>query len=446
MRMDLNIAIKNYKIIKQAVLKIDKSLTLIRGQSDNGKTTVFRALKSFIGNDSSIDNITHGQSSFEITINDIVYGRDSQGSFYRIGNNVIRKLSKSPLQDIDDSFPLKLFKIDEDTFFPNLVFQSEIPIFGQLNVYSFFSSLYKSLDIINEKFMVTKKDKADFTVSVNKLTTEVNYIQSEILKDTEGIKAYDPIALKKVIDDYGTYLNLKSNIEKTQQEIKDIQSDLDIYVVYDKYLALNMDYLEKAYLFNSSLINKKNTFTELNNQLSEKSQTRHSLANKIQKAQGLSEISEKIIMKNTFDEYIFSLEKLDNQKIKLNKVSVLAKKANRFKVFTLLSEALSDLTLKSKEIRSQLAGVKKELESFNICPVCNQEIKGELKVDKDLVAKIEGLMGKSADAEKMLKEVDAKISVIKEKLLEFDAEEIRAINEEVLKKEIADIELALEGI
>lgn len=55
--------IKNYQIIKNAELEFRPGLTLLRGRSNNGKSSVFKAFKQLVYNTSGTDYIKHGSAS-----------------------------------------------------------------------------------------------------------------------------------------------------------------------------------------------------------------------------------------------------------------------------------------------------------------------------------------------------------------------------------------------
>jgi hypothetical protein len=486
--VDLNIKIQNYKIIKSVSLSVPDGYTLIRGQSDNGKSSFFSAIRSFISNISSVENIQHGTNSFGVDINGVVYGRDNQGSFYKIGNNLIRKLNKSPLQDIED-FPLKFFKINDDTFYPNFVFQYEVPIFGQMEVYSFFSSLYKSLDVINQKFIDCKKDKADSTESVNKLSVEINYVRGLLLKDEEELKKYDIPKLKQIVsyaDKFDVCINdeneVLSELEKTKQEMK-------IYDIYVPFLEMDLNWLEKKYKqfsldlddkrkYNGLLLSLKDVIGQesvvnfsverlkvipgIKEKVSKKIQYEQLLSDKIsweerdKKIQsvipgvkGVVKLESSLKKKFDYENNQKMLSRYTEVSINLSYSINGIRRANRFRVFSSLTGMLmlleSDISIVSKSIKD----IKDELALFNICPFCGQEIKekeGGFTVDKNLIMKIEGLLSKLPELEKQLVDIKAKKALIEEKLKEFDPAEMEAIDEAIILKEIQDVEKSLEGV
>jgi hypothetical protein len=450
--MDLRVKISNYKILKNLDITIKSPLTLIRGKSDNGKSSFFQAVKSFLSNVSIDDHIQHGQKGFEIQVNDVVYGRDTQSTYYKIGEaEAKRKLNKSSLQDIYPDFPLKYFKIDADTFFPNFVFQGEIPIFGQLDIYAFFSSLYKSLDKINGLFLECKKDKTGLTEDVNKVGVEVNFVRGELLRDQDSIKIYDPVKLKSIVDDDIAYQELRNNIDSKRRDIIALDSDIALFDIYNKYLDLDLTALEETYTKGQMLLQKKAQWQDIVGLRASYALQEIKITDIITGLKGLKPGYLLLQKKQQFEDCKAQFESTQVKKQQLQQVVNLLKGLKKVASFNKLKDDYDFLVDASGKIKVLIDGIKKDLAKINFCPVCKQEIKGNisersLTVDKTIIDKIEKQMGSLEKYETQQKEIDAKLSVLGEKLKEFDPAEMAAIDETKIAENLKKVEELVQGI
>ena len=82
----MKVKINNYQIIKEAELEFKPGVTVIIGSSNNGKSSVIRAIESAINNKGGSDFINYDAESCEVTIEDlgqkIIWSKEFK--FYKI--------------------------------------------------------------------------------------------------------------------------------------------------------------------------------------------------------------------------------------------------------------------------------------------------------------------------------------------------------------------------
>jgi energy-coupling factor transporter ATP-binding protein EcfA2 len=157
-----SIAVKDFRIIKQAKVE-PEGVTLIYGPNGNGKSTLGKALVSLLSNQHSEDNFRHGQSSYAIAVrageNRLVYTRNGDVATLKFNDEPERqKLGRAPMSQVEPRFPLKRYDYEDDSFYPNFSFQNAVPIFGDISIYSLFSSMFSSIARVSERVSACQTD------------------------------------------------------------------------------------------------------------------------------------------------------------------------------------------------------------------------------------------------------------------------------------------------
>jgi len=159
----MKVHLENYRIIKEADVEID-GLTLVRGQNDSGKSTIMRAMHTLTQNASGDSQIRYCAPGLLIRIEDKGFpqftytrARGKTPFFSAAGEKPIDKLGRSSMAEIDPRFPFKVLQLQDDKFLPNFVFQKEVPIFGQVDVYAFFASMFDSVAQLSRHLLVVRK-------------------------------------------------------------------------------------------------------------------------------------------------------------------------------------------------------------------------------------------------------------------------------------------------
>jgi len=159
----MKVHLENYRIIREADVEID-GLTLVRGQNDSGKSTIMRAMHTLTQNASGDSQIRYCAPGLLIRIEDKTFpqftytrARGKTPFFSAAGEKPIDKLGRASMAEIDQRFPFKALQLQDDKFLPNFVFQKEVPIFGQVDVYAFFASMFDSVAQLSRHLLVVRK-------------------------------------------------------------------------------------------------------------------------------------------------------------------------------------------------------------------------------------------------------------------------------------------------
>ena len=94
----MKVTIKDFQIVKSASLEFIPGLTVINGESNNGKSALFRAVKSCIYNEPGTTNVRMGCKNYIVGIehnNHKVIMQKGENSLYLIDGKQYNKIGKT---------------------------------------------------------------------------------------------------------------------------------------------------------------------------------------------------------------------------------------------------------------------------------------------------------------------------------------------------------------
>jgi energy-coupling factor transporter ATP-binding protein EcfA2 len=226
-----SIAVKDFRIIKSAKVE-PEGITLIYGPNGSGKSTLGKALVSLLSNQHSEDNFRHGQSSYAVAVragdNRLVYTRNGDVATLKFNDEQERqKLGRAPMSQVEPRFPLKRYDYEDDSFFPNFSFQNAVPIFGDISIYSLFSSMFSSIGRVSERVSACQTDcralvkERDGSLANSEMLKEKvteSTVALDNLKgqypdiDSEYLVIKDLVLVKQKIDEFMQEYLLLSNL------------------------------------------------------------------------------------------------------------------------------------------------------------------------------------------------------------------------------------------
>jgi energy-coupling factor transporter ATP-binding protein EcfA2 len=217
-----SIAVKDFRIIKQAKVE-PEGITLIYGPNGNGKSTLGKALVALLSNQHSEDNFRHGQSSYAIAVragdNRLVYTRNGGVSTLKFNDEGARqKLGRSPMSQVEPRFTLKRYDYEDDSFYPNFSFQNAVPIFGDISIYSLFSSMFSSIGRVSERVTACQSDCRAFSKK-----------RADSLANSEMLKV-------KVSESTAVLEDLKSRHPDIDSEYREIKKLVTVKQEIDEFM------------------------------------------------------------------------------------------------------------------------------------------------------------------------------------------------------------------
>lgn len=192
----MKIVIKNYQRLEKIDLELVNGINLIRGSSNNGKSSVIRAIRDFIFNKISKDKIRHGEDELSIEIDTAKATRNSKGVVYEIDNEKFEKVGRNILPEIKSKFNIDEFQINGVNIKPNFWFQMDKPFLfdktaGQKNDLLVGTKNDKYLKVLKrikaEQLELSKVDKKVSEELINNYKKSILELESSI-KEKEGIE------------------------------------------------------------------------------------------------------------------------------------------------------------------------------------------------------------------------------------------------------------------
>lgn len=364
-----SIKIKNYQRLEDIEIDLEYGINLISGNSNNGKSSVIRAIRDLIFNKVSKDKIRHGQSSVMIEIDNAIVTRDKKGTVYTVDNNKLEKVGRNILPEIKDKFNIDEFEINGVIIKPNFWFQMDKPFLmdksssqkNDLLIGTKNDKYLKALKSINTEYMnlrrITKKTLEDVIDTLKK-----NNINKE-----NKIKSYDGIEL---------LINKINEFEKKYEKFNKMASFLNKLKEINeekKLIKIKLEYIKNIDTKKIPIINDKYnaSLDNMNSIYSLYKEYKSSIDNSIEIENKKHKIHELLSSKDKIEILFKRYDILNNDYMLLNKWML---------EYNQKHEKTNNILLISKTKAFDLDKSRKEFDEFkkkiNVCPLCGNKLGG----------------------------------------------------------------------
>lgn len=231
----MRVSIRGWESINHAEVDVD-GITVVVGSNTVGKSAFLRAVDSCIRNQSNESNINFLRDKFEIGIFEGDHSvkmvrRKTQSSpvTYESGGVVKQKTGSSYLSDIFPTFPLRCVEIKDSKFFPHLVKQKETPVFSQVDVYEFFSSMFSKISILSGEIQTQKKTIKNLETGIGNESIILDSLKSELNDLYELQKKYDGVDIALMERQNNERNSLFSQMQYVSSQLTSTHSFLEKY-------------------------------------------------------------------------------------------------------------------------------------------------------------------------------------------------------------------------
>lgn len=103
--MNLNVEVQDYQIIKKAKAEFIPGLNIIIGPSNNGKTSLIKAIKSLLYTEPGNTPVRYGQPNYKVGVeynNHKVILQKGKESFYSVDGEKYSKYGTSTPKEVSD--------------------------------------------------------------------------------------------------------------------------------------------------------------------------------------------------------------------------------------------------------------------------------------------------------------------------------------------------------
>lgn len=391
----MKVSIKDFQIVKSASLEFVPGLTVIQGESNNGKSALFRAIKSCIYNEPGTTNVRVGCKNYLVGIEHKghkIILQKGENSLYLIDGKQYNKIGKTQVPEVAEALGINALNINDNTEKINFWDQMEKPFLLDRNSSELFRFIVDSGedDNLNTTLRTMVSDK-------NKLNTEKNLKEGSITTLKQQIDSMentlagsaDKIQLCENIISFGpmtskllTITNIITNITNKETDINNTNIIIEEKKRVQKEIEQQMSTLSYNISKKEQLQDKvskyTSVYTELTNinaRLMNKVDFKTILPTVEKDITTVTKLKEKLTRINELSEFIKnnSVTRIECNigQDELNRLNTLQSVLNRI---SYLNNQLNQLVADKTNLEQQYAPVLSEYNSINICPYCGNKL------------------------------------------------------------------------
>ena len=395
MSNQFNLSVKDFQIIKGANLSFLPGLNCIIGQSNNGKSALFRAAKSCIYNIPGTSQVRLGASSYAVGIQvngHTVILQKGTNNIYKIDGQTINKIGRTQLEEVAKALNIKELNLNGTNEQINFLDQMEKPFLLDRSETELF------------RFIVDSGKDNNITSALKSITQDRQQITRDITLTEGKLQALEQDTEKKKLE----LANSKDKLDVCErviaigpkiQRVKEITKLKETFEQDNEQLLKSTKLLENT----TSIINKvESPVTKINNIVKKSNLISQLIKDYREKSNSIKVLEEKISslsafkdsnLSKSFEKYkllselISSVNEANNELKQANSIVVPEFKSD-IKQKLELSNTLRDLVLRlstNKKARAELEEqieqeeiqIRELNESINkvgICPTCGRPL------------------------------------------------------------------------
>lgn len=197
----MKVRISNYQAIRSANLEFEPGLTAIVGESNNGKSSIIRAIDSAINNKGGDSFISYDSDDCEVVIEDkgnVIkwFKSKKQGkSFYDINGKVLSKIGQKQVDEVAEVLRMPQIPVNNERFKINFWKQLDYPFLVGKTSYQLFDFISNSSD---QEIMFGIRDEAEKDLKRYKeeevtIGAGIDTKTADIVKAEATVKKLEPV-------------------------------------------------------------------------------------------------------------------------------------------------------------------------------------------------------------------------------------------------------------
>ena len=413
---------KDYEIIENLTLELKDGITVIVGASNNGKSSLIRLLRSLFYNLNNDSSIRQGETSYTIGVvdgdNKVIVKRDlasTNKTVYSVNGNVLKKVGRNPVPEVENALNVRIIDINKKKMELNFLKQMEFPfLIGESGgfIYDFLSSSSNQNDF-TDLFKTMKHDLKEVSDNKKHLEGKVDTLKDlyQTSKDTyEKLESIDPLVeeilafdskmryVQKLSDSIVNLEYADEGIISQKNALKDytgkyeLLKDIDkLSNEYNKYMELEKECnkineliykikLQEDAIARLNELNNKINMQELEDLLNNVKASNKQIQNLEHRLVDIQRHQYDITKVNEIKDVNARELELLNIIIEMqeSKVNLEDYTTNLDKCINNMQELVQQLEQESLSINRNnilIKSITKEMDSFEICPLCNKPIK-----------------------------------------------------------------------
>ena len=391
----MKVSVKDFQIVKSASLEFIPGLTVIQGESNNGKSALFRAIKSCIYNEPGTTNVRMGCKNYMVGIEHKghkVILQKGENSLYLIDGQQYNKIGKTQVPEVANALGISALNINDNTEKINFWDQMEKPFLLDRNSSDLFRFIVDSGedDNLNTTLRTMVSDKNKLNTDKNLKEGSIATLKSQIdnmeqtlagakekIELCENVISYGPMSSKLL-----TIANTITNITNTTTIIKETEEEINKRREYKKELDDKLNTLSYNISKKEQLNEKLNKHESIENELSKLNEA---LKNKVDFKVILPNIDKIIKDKSILSEKLTKISEL-SEFIKNNKVTRIECNIGQDDINRLsslksvldrigyLQNTLELVNNTKSQLDKEYEPILKEYNSIKVCPYCGNKL------------------------------------------------------------------------
>lgn len=390
----MKVSIKDFQIIKNAELEFVPGLTVIQGESNNGKSAIFRAIKSCIYNEPGNNHVRNGCKNYMVGIQyngHTIILQKGENSLYVIDGQQYNKIGKTQVPYVAELLGINALSINDTTEKINFWDQMEKPFLLDRNSSELFKFIVDSGkdDNLNNTLRSMVSDKNKLNVEKNLKEGAINQLKKQI-DDSEILLAgfEDKIKLCEGIIEFGP---LVSNLQTITNTINNINNNNNIITTTTNRIN---DITEKKKEIDdiSSRLSYNISSKGILHDLLDKITTRHTelktidniLMNKVDYKSRLDDMYKSISIVEKLKHIVTNMLSLNDViKVTTDRIPVTLTQdyLTRYSSLSTLLQRITTVNATQSNISAALVSIKQDLEpllheysEIDVCPYCGNKL------------------------------------------------------------------------
>ena len=392
---EIVLSVKDFQIIKKASLSFQPGLTAIIGQSNNGKTALFRAAKACIYNEPGTSSVRIGCNQYAVGIQmngHTVICQKGSNNIYKVDGTLFQKIGRTQLPEVAEALGIRELSLNGSNEQINFWDQMEKPFLldrSETDLFRFIVDSGKDNNITQALKSIASDRQG--------ITKEITLIEGMIAQAETNLKSFEEklvnadevLAICNRIIKIGPEINRLKLLKETLAKYNELKQNLD-----NTRNTLNNDIMyinrlePKAEIISTSL-RKNDLISNILSVIKSKTSDMNTLKDTLKSLELIwnSRLNENFELYKLLNTNLTKSRSIQDEIRKLNSIKIpdiTEEFTNNFDKLEKISSTLSlykDNKTQINLIESSLNSIKLELEqtqkeinSIGICPTCGQPL------------------------------------------------------------------------
>lgn len=350
---NLRVKVKDFNCIREAEFQFLPGLTVLQGESNGGKSSVFRAIENTIFNQSGTANVQHGKQFYLVGIENnghkVVFKKGKAGGVYKVDGVEYSKVGVGQVEQVADALGIRETVLAGEKIRLNFWSQMGYPFLldrspGQLYKFIVDSSESESLSSVLKDIA---KDIKDTNTQIVTNDSKLDLLRSQLKAVEDRLVSAEQVeeTCKNIIamDSEYTLINtldsVSNDFKNKTNEIANLYTDLNSVVQID---TTSLDTVREEYEVVAPALDYQKKLEELNAERAKLDSVEQAIAT------------------------VSAIESIDIESLDLLNSQVSS--------YRKILQELENLNADMSNVQVELDNLQVELSEFKVCPLCGGEL------------------------------------------------------------------------